>query len=111
LVLRDTLRALLETGLVSWESGALRVYPDLPLGALAEPGLHGSVSWLGVLSTRERHILAQATIELQRNGIGVLSRRADGPFGRALARALATDEGAAASERRLAAVRRQLSIA
>jgi hypothetical protein len=110
LVLRHALASLIASGAIRRDAGGLHPCLDRVDRSRHSSALHSGIAWLSSLSSLERRALARTALHLHGNGVNLLSQRAEIPFRRALSGELGAVEGAEAAERRLSAVRRQLSI-
>jgi hypothetical protein len=110
LILQGALRDLLTRHGLGWDAGGLRVHVAIPSARADSIVIGEALSWLGALSSAERKLLMQTTLDLRRGGVHLLARGAEILFRRTVARLLGAVEGAEDIERRLSAVRRQLSL-
>lgn len=87
LILRDTLRVLLDGNYVHWDRSGLLVAQDSLPVALHTGIDRGRLALLAALSPRERRMLAQAALELRDSGVDVRAQMADASFAQRLAQA------------------------
>jgi len=110
LVLRDSLHALMDHGLILWDGSSLRARGGMTAFVTGVPPLHRSISWLGALSPLERRVMTRTALDLHGTGVSLLSRQAEVPFRRAVSAGLSGTENAEVAVGHLSAVRWQLSF-